>query len=93
MHYGFYVYLAVFSRPDKERSTGFHQPVGPCGETIPVQTPFGQVGVVYDMSRRIIGEPDVCSDKERSTCFHQPVGPCGETVPVQTPFGQVSVVD
>ena len=43
LHYALYVYLVLFSKPEKMRSLGYHQPVGPCGETIPVQTPFGHV--------------------------------------------------
>lgn len=43
MHYCLYVYLVIFAEPEKQRSLGFHQPVGPCGEEIPVTTPFGHV--------------------------------------------------
>ncbi|XP_076459728.1 uncharacterized protein LOC143292920 [Babylonia areolata] len=43
LHYCLYVYLVVFSKPEKMKSLGYHQPIGPCEETVPVQTPFGHV--------------------------------------------------
>ena len=40
LHYALYVYLVLFSKPEKMRSLGYHQPVGPCGETIPVPVSY-----------------------------------------------------
>ncbi|XP_046568806.1 uncharacterized protein LOC124277179 [Haliotis rubra] len=41
LHYGLYLYLVFTAMPEKIQSTGFHQPVGNCNTTLPVQTPFG----------------------------------------------------
>lgn len=43
LHYGFYLYLVIFVKPENQRSTGFHQTIGPCGEEVSVKTPFGHV--------------------------------------------------
>ncbi|CAK1555023.1 unnamed protein product [Leptosia nina] len=42
LHYTIYLAFVVFFKPENEVSVGFHQPVGPCGETETLVTPFGQ---------------------------------------------------
>ncbi|PVD37869.1 hypothetical protein C0Q70_00471 [Pomacea canaliculata] len=43
LHYSFYIYLVLFSKPETSVSIGYHQRTGPCGVTVPVHTPFGMV--------------------------------------------------
>ncbi|KAL8608935.1 hypothetical protein ACOMHN_062684 [Nucella lapillus] len=43
LHYSLYLYLVVYAKPEFTQSLGYHQPIGPCNETIPVHTPFGHV--------------------------------------------------
>ena len=85
LHYALYVYLVVFSRPEKTRSVGYHQPVGPCAEIVPVQTPFGHVRLFVQtpfghMRLFVQTRETFCSDTLRTR----------ETSFVQTPFGHPS---
>lgn len=43
LHYSFYIYLVLFSQPQNIKAIGYHQPVGPCDEPVPVKTPFGHM--------------------------------------------------
>ncbi|CAG4929378.1 unnamed protein product [Parnassius apollo] len=42
VHYAIYWLFVVFFDPNKERSLGLHEPVGPCNEVSSLMTPFGQ---------------------------------------------------
>ncbi|XP_049812477.1 uncharacterized protein LOC126259609 [Schistocerca nitens] len=42
-HYSLFLGIVLFGHPENEISTGFHERVGPCDETVPVQTAFGLV--------------------------------------------------
>ncbi|XP_028162393.1 uncharacterized protein LOC114354290 [Ostrinia furnacalis] len=41
-HYFVYLLMVTFFWPEKEISTGFHEPVGPCDQVTSLVTPFGQ---------------------------------------------------
>lgn len=43
IHFAFYMSLVWMAQPDFIQSTGLHEPIGPCNETIPVQTVSGMV--------------------------------------------------
>ena len=43
IHYVFYIYLVIFSKPELSKSTGLHEPTGDCNATSPVQTASGLV--------------------------------------------------
>lgn len=43
IHYTYFIYLVYTSKPENNVVVGLHEPVGPCNETEPVQTPFGHV--------------------------------------------------
>ncbi|XP_004929918.1 uncharacterized protein LOC101746861 [Bombyx mori] len=42
LHYVIYWIFVVFFHPEREWSTGLHEPVGPCNEVASLVTPFGQ---------------------------------------------------
>jgi hypothetical protein len=46
LHYTFFIYLVFTSKPENNIVTGLHEPIGPCNETEPVQTPFKHVSII-----------------------------------------------
>lgn len=42
LHYVIYLWFVVSWSPEREVSTGLHEPVGPCDQTASLVTPFGQ---------------------------------------------------
>ncbi|KAJ1521057.1 hypothetical protein ONE63_002764 [Megalurothrips usitatus] len=43
LHYALWMWMAAFGRPEREVSTGLHEPTGPCGVRAPMQTASGLV--------------------------------------------------
>jgi hypothetical protein len=43
LHYSAFLAMTIFYNPEKEISSGLHETVGPCEETLPVNTAFGMV--------------------------------------------------
>lgn len=60
IHYGWYVLLVLFSKPETNVVTGLHEPVGPCQETVPVYTAFGHVSRCRLEWNHITGKPKYC---------------------------------
>ncbi|KAK7869987.1 hypothetical protein R5R35_013754 [Gryllus longicercus] len=43
VHYGLFLSMVLFGNPEKEVSIGLHETIGPCNETVSLQTAFGSV--------------------------------------------------